>query len=180
MLTPLQQRQHGTPVFIIPKKEGTVRFISDYHRLNHKLVRKPYPLHRIGETMQQLEGFQYSTSLDLNMGYYTIRLPPASQYMTRIVTEFVKFRYNRLPMGMCSSGDIFQAKVDDPLGNIESVNTYINDILVLCKDIFEKHIYQLIIIFGRLCASVVVDGRPISMIPCTFFGSVLIPSLVIT
>ena len=31
--------------------------------------------------------------------------------MTTIVTEFGKFRYNNLPMGMCSSGDIFQAKV---------------------------------------------------------------------
>ena len=60
VLTPLQQRQYGTPVFIIPKKEGTVRFISDYHRLNHKLVRKPYPLPRIGETMQKLEGLQYA------------------------------------------------------------------------------------------------------------------------
>ena len=32
--------------------------------------------------------------------------------MTKVVTEFGKFRYNRLPMGMCASGEIFQAKVD--------------------------------------------------------------------
>ena len=57
--------------------------------------------------MQQQEGFQYTTELDLNMGYYKIRLSPASQDMTMIVTEFGKFRYNRLPMCMCASGDIF-------------------------------------------------------------------------
>ena len=39
--------------------------------------------------------------------------------MTTIVTEFGKFRYNRLPIGMCASGDIFQAKVDDLLSDIE-------------------------------------------------------------
>ena len=39
------------PVFVIPKKEGTVRFIIYYRRNIHKLVRKPYPLPRIGETM---------------------------------------------------------------------------------------------------------------------------------
>ena len=78
MLTPVHQSQYGTPVFIIPKKEGTARFTTDYRRLNHQLVRKPYPLPRIGETMQKLEGFQYATSLDLNMGYYTIMLSPAS------------------------------------------------------------------------------------------------------
>ena len=62
--------------------------------------------------MQQPEGFHYATALDLNMGYYTIRLSPASQDMTMIVTEFGKFRYHRLPMGMGASGDIFQAKVN--------------------------------------------------------------------
>ena len=64
--------------------------------------------------------------------------------------EFGKFRYNRLPMGMCASGDIFQANVDKLLGDIEGVKTYIDDILVLGKDIFEKHIEQTRIIFGRL------------------------------
>ena len=72
VLTPVQQSQYGTPVFIISKKEGTVMFITDYHRLNQKLVKKPYPLLRIGDTIQQLEGLQYKTALDLNMGYYTI------------------------------------------------------------------------------------------------------------
>ena len=65
--------------------------------------------------MQQLEVFQYTTSLDLNMGYYNTRLSPASQYMTTIVPEFGKFRYNHLPMGMCASGDIFQSKIKNYL-----------------------------------------------------------------
>ena len=56
--------------------------------------------------------------------------------MTTIVTEFGKFRYNCLPMGLCNSGGIFQSKVDKLLGDIKGVKTYINDILVLGKDIF--------------------------------------------
>ena len=86
--------------------------------------------------MHQLEVLQYASELDLNMVYYTIRLSPASQYMTTIVTEFGKFGYNHLPMGMCTSGDIFQAKVDKLLGDIEGFKTYIVDILVLSRDIF--------------------------------------------
>ena len=54
VLTPVRQSQYGTPVFIIPEKEGTVRFLTDYRRLNQQLVRNPYPLPRIAETMQQL------------------------------------------------------------------------------------------------------------------------------
>ena len=54
LLTPVKKSQYGNPVFIIPKKEGNGRFITDYCMLNQKLVRKSYPLPRIGETMQQL------------------------------------------------------------------------------------------------------------------------------
>ena len=103
--------------------------------------------------MKQLEGFQYATALDLNRRYYTISLSPDSQDMITIVNEFGKFRYNRLRMGMCASEDIFRAKVDNIIGDIEGIKTYIYDILVLIKDSFEKHIDQLIIIFGRLRAA---------------------------
>ena len=48
---PVNQIQYCNPIFIIPKKKGTVKFITDYRRLNQKLVRKPYPLPRIGEDM---------------------------------------------------------------------------------------------------------------------------------
>ena len=61
---------------------------------------------------------------------------------------------------MCASGDIFQAKVYDPLDDIEVIKTYIDDILVLSKDSFEKHIYQPIIIFGRLRAASLKVNQP--------------------
>jgi hypothetical protein len=57
-----------------PKKDGTVRTISDFRELNKRIVRKPYPILKISTTLQELVGFTYATALDLNMGYYTIRL----------------------------------------------------------------------------------------------------------
>ena len=76
------------------------------------------------------------TALYINMGCYTISISPASQDMIMIVTEFGKFRYNRLLMVMFTLGDILQAKLDELLGYIESFKTYIGDILVLSKDSF--------------------------------------------
>ena len=114
--------------------------------------------------MQQLEGYQNATSLYLNMGYYTIRLSPTIQDMMTIVTEFGKFKYNRLPMGMCAYGDILQAKLDKLLGDIEGVKTYTDDKIVLCKDSFENHTEQLIIIFGRLHAV----GLKVNAPKCSF------------
>ena len=87
------------------------------------------------------------------MGYYTIRLSPARQDMMATVTEFGKFRYNRIPMGMCTSVYIFQAKVDKLLGDIKGVKTYIYDIIVLSKDCFRNHIEQMGMIFVKMRAA---------------------------
>ena len=40
------------PIFTAPKKKGAVRFITDYHRINIKLERKPQPLPRTSKTMK--------------------------------------------------------------------------------------------------------------------------------
>ena len=53
--------------------------------------------------------------------------------MMKISTEFWKFRYNRLTMYMCASGDIFRAKVDHLLGDINGVKIYINDVFISLK-----------------------------------------------
>ena len=86
MLTQVQQSQYGTSIFIIPNKEGTVRILMDYSRINQLLVRYTYPLSRIGGMMYQLESFHYETALDPNMIYYTIKIFPTSQDMMTIVT----------------------------------------------------------------------------------------------
>ena len=99
--------------------------------------------------MHQPEGLQYMNTLYLNMGYYTTRILLVSQDMTTIVTKFWKFRYNSVPMDMCTSGDIFQSKVDEMLGNIKGFKKYIGGISVLSKESFSKKIEQLWIMFGR-------------------------------
>ena len=90
--------------------------------------------------MNQMKLFQYATTLYINMVYYSIRLSTASQDMTTIVTEFGKFRYNHLPMGMCALGDLLQAQAYNMLGDIKGLKAYIDDILVLSKDSFSKSI----------------------------------------
>ena len=67
--------------------------------------------------MQNLEGFQFATALDLDMGYYTIQLDAKSKDIMTIVAKSRKFQYNVLPTGMGIYGDIFQAKVNKLLGD---------------------------------------------------------------
>jgi hypothetical protein len=55
--------------FIIPKKDKTVRFLSDFGEVNKRLVRTPFPIPKLSTVLQGIEGFSYATALDLNMGY---------------------------------------------------------------------------------------------------------------
>ena len=62
-----------------------VRTITDFRELNKQIVRRPYPIPKISTTLQELEGFTYTMALDLNMGYYTIRLDPQAVEMFTII-----------------------------------------------------------------------------------------------
>ena len=66
----------ASPSFIIPKKNRTVCFLSNFWEVNKRLVRKPILIPKISMVLQELEGFTFATALDLNMGSYTIRLDP--------------------------------------------------------------------------------------------------------
>ena len=68
VLKMLTSSEWASPTFIIPKKDMTVRTISDFWELNKGIVRRPYPIPKISTTLQELEGFTYATALDLNMG----------------------------------------------------------------------------------------------------------------
>jgi hypothetical protein len=140
----------AAPTFIIPKKDGTVRFISDFRELNKRIKRKPFPIPKIQDLLLKLEGFQYCTSLDLNMGYYHIELTPFSKSLCTIVTPFGKYEYQRLPMGLCNSPDIFQERMYELFSDLEYVRAYIDDLLITSSSTFEDHLERLDKVFARL------------------------------
>ena len=66
-------------MFVIPKKNVTVQFISDFYKLNKRIRRQPYPIPHIQGMLLNLDRFQHATSLDLDMGYYHLELSAESQ-----------------------------------------------------------------------------------------------------
>ena len=65
----------GAPSFAQPKvKTNRVIFLSEFRNLNRQLKQNLYLMPKILEMLLKLYGFQYATSLDLNMGYYHIHL----------------------------------------------------------------------------------------------------------
>ena len=150
VLKKVNRSEWAAPTFIIPKKDGTVRFISDFRELNKRIKRKPFPIPKIHDLMLKLEGFQYATSLDLNMGYYHIQLDPTSRQLCTIVLPWGKYEYCRLPMGLCNSPDIFQEKMSELFADLEYVRAYIDDCLVITKGNYKDHLEKVSTVLSRL------------------------------
>ena len=140
----------AAPSFIQPKKNKTVRFLTDFREVNKRLVRKPFPIPKISTVLQELEGFTYATALDLNMGYYTIGLDPEASKICTIIFPWGKYSYKRLPMGIAGSPDIFQEKMSDLMATLEFVRTYLDDLLIITKGSLEDHLEKLSMVLTRL------------------------------
>jgi hypothetical protein len=81
------------PSFIIPKKNKTVCFLGNFQEMNKRLVQKLFPITKISMILQELEGFSFATALDLNMGYYIIRLDPDASKICTIIFPWGKYSY---------------------------------------------------------------------------------------
>jgi RNase H-like domain found in reverse transcriptase/Reverse transcriptase (RNA-dependent DNA polymerase) len=117
-----------------PKKDGRVRWISDFRKRNEQIRRKVYNLPKIQDILTQRSGYSHFTKLDISMQYYTFELDEASKEVCTICTPFGNYRYNRLPMGVSQAPDISQEIMEDLCRNFNEVDVYIDDVGVFSKD----------------------------------------------
>ena len=76
--------------------------------MNESIERKPLPIPKIQDLLLKKEGFKYATSLNINMGYYYVKVCPFSRKPCTIAPPWRKYEYQKLPMGLCNSLDVFQ------------------------------------------------------------------------
>jgi len=153
VLRKVNRSEWACPMFTIPKPDKSLRSLADLRELNKRIKRKPFPIPKINDLLQKLEGFYLATSLDLNMGYYHIKLTSHASSLCTIVLPWGKYEYLRLPMGLCNSPDIFQEKMSELMFGLEFARAYIDDLLVVSKDSFESHLEHLEEVFTRLAGA---------------------------
>jgi hypothetical protein len=75
---------YGAPILFVQKKDGSLRMVIDYRALNRLTVKNKYPMPRIDDALDQIQGATLFTSLDLTSGYHQIRIsdePPEGPYL---------------------------------------------------------------------------------------------------
>jgi len=140
----------AAPSFAIPKKDMTIRFISDFRQLNKSVQRKPFPLPHIRDLLDSTGEFLWATAIDLSMSYYHIRLSSEAKDLCTIILPLGKYCYNVLLMGFVGSTNIFQHIMNNMFSDLPSVLCYLDDLIVLGSGTFEEHVAQLKEVFSRL------------------------------
>ena len=88
VLSPMHDSKWGLPTFIISKKYGQVRWVSDMRELNKVIKRTKYTLSIIDDILCKYRGYHFLTMLDISMQYYTFKLDNKSKKLCTIVTPF--------------------------------------------------------------------------------------------
>jgi hypothetical protein len=144
VLRKINHSEWACPMFTISKLDGSLWSLADLREINKVIKRKPFPLPKITDMLQKLEGFMYATLLDLNMGYYHMLLTPFSSRLCTIVLPWGKYEYCRLPMGLSISPDVFQEKMSELMSGLDFARAYLDDLLIPSTEKgFDKHLNKL-------------------------------------
>jgi dihydroorotate dehydrogenase len=146
------QRCSGKKGFILSFRRNYChqKAVSDFRKLNSLLESRPFPMPKIGDMTRSMEGFTFASALDLNMGYYHIKLDADAQKLCTIIFPWGKYKYKRLPMGIKMAPDVFQNVVSKLTQDMEYVKTYLDDLLLLTNNTFADHLTKLEMVVARL------------------------------
>ena len=145
------QSPWSSPIVLVKKKDGSVRFCVDYRKLNEVTVRDHYPLLRTEDILDTLNGSQFFTTLDLRSGYWQVPISKQDKKKTVFVSLAGLYEYNVMPFGLTNAPAMFQRLVDAVLAGLrwKTCLVYLENIIVFSQD-FDTYIARLDAVFARL------------------------------
>jgi hypothetical protein len=148
------QSPWASPVVLVRKKDGSVRFCVDYRRLNAATCFDAYPLPRIDETLEALGGTRYFSTLDLISGYWQVGLTEEARKKTAFITRNGLFLWNVMPFGLCNAPATFERLMETVLRGLQwrQCLVYLDDVIVFAKT-EDEMLERLDTVFGRLLAA---------------------------
>ncbi|GJQ98150.1 putative reverse transcriptase domain-containing protein [Tanacetum coccineum] len=141
----------GALMLFVKKKDGSFRMCIDYRELNKLTVKNRYPLPRIDDLFDQLQGSQFFSKIDLRSGYHQLRVHKDDIPKTAFRTRYGHFEFTVMPFGLTNAPTIFidlMNRVCRPYLD-KFVIVFIDDILIYSKT-QEEHVEHLRLVLELL------------------------------
>nr|GFB09912.1 putative reverse transcriptase domain-containing protein [Tanacetum cinerariifolium] len=126
----------GALVLFVNKKDGSFRMCIDYRELNKLTVKNRYPLPRIDDLFDQLQGSIVYSKIDLRFGYYKLQIREEDILITAFRTRYGHFEFQVMPFGLTNAPAVFMdlmIRVCKPYLD-KFVIVFIDDILIYSKN----------------------------------------------
>jgi len=132
---------YATPFFFVKKKDGSLRLVQDYCRLNEAMIKNKYSLSLIQELINKVRGARYFTKLDIRWGYNNVRIREGDEWKAAFQTNQGLFEPLVMYFGMCNSPVTFQLMMDTLFRELimtGKIVIYMDDILIFTQTM-EEH-----------------------------------------
>ena len=140
----------ASPIVLVTKKDGDVRFCVDYRKLNQVAKFDAYPMPRTEELIDTIGPAEVISTLDLAKGYWQIPMDEGSKEKTAFTTPFGLYEFQVMPFGLHSAPATFQRMMNYVLRDCWSfARAYIDDIVIFSRS-WQEHIGHLRQVFNCL------------------------------
>ena len=146
----------ASPVVMVQKKDGSLRFCIDYRNLNSVTKPDVFPLPHIVDLLDQLGQSRYFSTLHLASGYWQIPMHPNTRARTAFITHQGLYQFRVMAFGLRNAPAVFQCLIQrvlaglNPITGIDFVVVYIDDILTFSWTL-EDHLKHLSLVMEILC-----------------------------
>ena len=142
----------ASPVVIVPKPDGTIRFCVDYRKVNKVTKMDAYPIPSMERMIEKVPFAKYISTIDLTKGYWQIPLETSTIEKSAFITRKGLYEFLVMPFGMKTAPATFQRMMSEiVLRGLEFADAYIDDVVeVDTPTSFPQHISELRQVFQRL------------------------------
>ncbi|CAB4040647.1 Hypothetical predicted protein [Paramuricea clavata] len=142
----------ASPMVIVPKPDGTIRFCVDFRKLNNVTKMDAYPIPRMDQMLEKVAQARYISTLDMIKRYWQIPLNEDSIPKSAFITAQGLFEFTVMPFGMKTAPATFQRMMKhEVLNGLEAfADAYIDDVEIDTSTTFEQHLKDLRRVFDRL------------------------------
>ena len=132
----------ASPIVLVQKKNGGVRFCVDYRKLNGLTKLDEFPLPRIDDTLDLLSGARYFITLDLASGYWQVAKEESSKEKTAFTMYSGLYQFKKMPFGLVNAPATFQRLMKVVLSGLARTVclVYLDDILIIGKTLEEHNV----------------------------------------